>query len=629
MSFTSLLVQTSHAAQSDASGSNALSFLVDDDSAADDFLPPDVAFKLQLNAPDGKTIDTKTMQAQFTVAPGYYLYKSRIQFSIAKTSLISQPALQITEVSLPKGELKNDPTFGEQEVYHHDFIATITLNQPVENKALTIAAIYQGCSEKGLCYAPIKKDIVVSLDTDFTTTNSFSTDESQTASDDQSTQLLKSGNIGLIIAGFFVAGLLLSLTPCVLPMIPILSSIIVGAQASQAAQSANNAPRKWQAFGLSVAYVLGMALSYTLAGIAAGLSGSLLSQSLQNPWVLGASSMVFVLLALSMFGLYELKLPQAIERIVLRSSNQQKGGRFVGVFIMGALSALIVSPCIAAPLAGALIYISQTQNVVLGGVALFALSIGMGIPLLLIGASAGKILPKAGPWMNGVKHFFGVLMISMAIWLIAPLIPTSVQCALWAALFVMLGIYLNALEPLNAALTHQDRNQAKLWKGVGLLSLLLGIALTVGALSGAKSPLQPLANLSSNTCDAAVAETTTLNFARITSIEDLNLALAQAKGKPVMLDFYADWCVACKELEKFTFSDSKVQAALNDTVLLQADLTANNADDQALLKHFGLFGPPAILFFDKNGQTIPNVKTIGYVNASQFLTLLDKRNASL
>ena len=332
-------------------------------------------------------------------------------------------------------------------------------------------------------------------------------------------------------------------------MIPILSSIIVGSQ------SKRDQPSKLHAFGLSVAYVLGMALSYTLAGIAAGLSGNLLSQSLQNVWVLTATALIFVALAFSMFGFYELKLPAAFENKILGASQKLKGGEFFGVFLMGVLSALIVSPCVAAPLAGALIYIGQTHNVFLGGIGLFALAIGMGVPLLLIGASAGSLLPKAGSWMNIVRNFFGVLMLAMAAYLVWPVLPTS----LTAPVDLLIGSYTEHHLP----------------------------------------------------------------FTRIKNVAELDAAIQAAKGKTVMLDFYADWCVSCKEMERFTFSDDEVKAALSNTVLLQADVTDNNDSDQALLKRFGLYGPPGIIFFDASGNEI-TPKVIGYKNTRQFLTILNK-----
>lgn len=580
-------------------------------NAAEEFLPPDVAFKLKLNA-----VDAENIQAAFTIAPGYYLYRERIKFEIPATNDGKPNTAQIASITLPKGEIKDDPNFGKQEVYHHDFNANIKLANISGNEVM-IAATYQGCSEKGLCYAPIKKTIAVNLNeisNSAANTSNSSTDTYD--SDDATTGLLKTGNIWLIIAGFFGAGLLLSMTPCVLPMIPILSSIIVG-KPSQAAHAS-----KLHNFSLSVAYVLGMALSYTLAGVAAGLSGNLLSQSLQNPWVLGSSALVFVFLACSMFGFYEIKLPDAFEDKVLSASNKLKGGKFLGVFVMGILSALIVSPCVAAPLAGALIYISQSQDVVLGATALFALSLGMGVPLLLIGASAGSLLPKTGNWMNTVRNFFGVLMLGMAIWLVSPVIPVGVRLALWATLLIVTAVYLHALDRLPE---HHDHS-AKFWKGIAIILLVFGVALLVGALSGAKSALQPLSFLANESQQQSIP---TLNFTRISSVAELDKKLAEVKGQPVMLDFYADWCVACKEFEEFTFSDQKVQQLLKNTVLLQADVTANSDADVALLKRFALYGPPGIVFFDKSGTEISSIRTVGFQNAERFITTLNQRDRQL
>jgi thioredoxin:protein disulfide reductase len=527
-----LTLPSLHAGESSSIGRNA--FI--EEIQEDEFLSPDVAFKLDLSV-----IDAENLNAHFKTVPGYYLYKERIKFVIKDAN-----TGKIEAVNLPVGEIKDDPNFGKQEVYHHDFDAKIQLsaaNNPV------IHATYQGCSEKGLCYAPVTKVIEIALSKDGH--NNASSVAFSNADDDKTTQALKGGNLWLIIGVFFIAGLLLSFTPCVLPMIPILSSIIVGSQAKRAQ------PSKLHAFSLSVAYVLGMALSYTLAGIAAGLSGNLISQSLQTPWALGATALIFVALAFSMFGFYELKLPTAFENKILGASQKLKGGEFLGVFVMGILSALIVSPCVAAPLAGALIYIGQTHNVFLGGVGLFALAIGMGVPLLLIGASAGSLLPKAGGWMTAVRNFFGVLMLAMAAYLVWPVLPASITA------------------PVNQLLGNSAEHN--------------------------------------------------LPFTRIKNTAELDTAIQSTNGKIVMLDFYADWCVSCKEMEKFTFSDDKVKTALKDAVLLQADVTENNAADQALLKRFGLFGPPGIIFFDAAGNEI-KPKVIGYKNTNDFLKILNKVN---
>lgn len=579
----------------DVSTSGRNTFL--NSSSENEVLPPDEAFKLSVTAKDAQTLE-----AHFIVAPGHYLYRDRIKFTIKAPGTNS-----ISEVVLPEGEPKLDPTFGQTEVYHQNTTGIVKLGGVAQNP-LTLEATYQGCSEKGLCYAPIKKTLDVYLPvSDESGSAAASISDSNASDNSQAASLLKNGKLWLIVAGFFGFGLLLSLTPCVLPMIPILSSIIVGKSAH---------PSRLHAFNLSVAYTLGMALTYTLIGIAAGLSGQLLSAALQNAWALGFGAFIFILLALSMFGFYELQLPSRLESRLVNFTNRIKGGHFIGTFVMGALSALILSPCVAAPLAGALLYISQTRDVVLGGVALFALSIGMGVPLLLLGASAGTLLPKTGPWMNAVRNSFGVLMLGMAVWLISPVIAAAVQMALWAALLIVPAVYMHALDglPVNAS------KWAKLWKGIGIMMLVLGITLLIGAASGAKSPLQPLAGLRTG---IASAPHDSLPFQRLRDLSELDARIKAASGKTVMLDFYADWCVACKELEQFTFSDPRVQKQLANVVLLQADVTQNSPADIALLKQFGLFGPPGILFFNGSGEISPT-KVIGYQNADQFLDTLNR-----
>ena len=590
------------------------------------FLPADQAYGLSVSV-----LDERTLLAEFRITPEYYLYRDRISFNLSEATS-KATGVKIAGVVLPKGEMKLDPNFGNMEVFHQSFQAEIKLVR-TNNLAQTILleASYQGCSDKGLCYPPINKQISIALPVSNPATGvqpnqnvsaltviqqptaSTAQSPTQAVSDSGNTQnentqiarLLKQGNFWLIVSFFFGAGLLLAFTPCMFPMIPILSGIIVGR---------GHKITHAHGFILSLAYVLGMALTYAAVGVAAGLSGTLLSNALQTPWVLGSFAGVFVLLSLSMFGFYELQLPTALQSKLTNTSNHLHGGHLGGVFLMGALSAIIVGPCVAAPLAGALLYIGQTHDAFLGGMALFALAMGMGLPLLLIGASAGTLLPKAGAWMESVKRFFGVLLLAVAIWLISSLIPLSVQMLLWAVLLVLSAVYLHALD----ALPHSASGWHKLWKGVGLLALLLGIAYLIGALSGAHDILRPLGGFGSAQTSAPVS----LQFVRVKNSAELDARIAQAKGKTVMLDFYADWCVSCKEMERYSFSDPRVQAQLKNTVLLQADVTANNDEDKALLQRFELFGPPAILFFDGQGRELSNFRVTGYQDPSRFLQSL-------
>ena len=547
----------------------------------------------------------------------------------------------MANIAMQRGEMKYDANFGNMEVFHRSFPAEVNLQRT--NKAaqtVKLDATYQGCSDAGLCYPPITKQFTLQLPAVDSLTASVSPaklqpsptpatrDASITSAvqpnpemlipadniaqgdnpaneQSQIAKLFKQGNYWLIIPFFFGAGLLLALTPCMFPMVPILSGIIVGR---------GHKITHAHGFFLSLAYVLGMALTYAAAGVVAGLSGELLSSALQTPWVLGSFAAVFVVLSFSMFGFYELQLPSALQNKLSDSGNNLHGGHLSGVFVMGALSAIIVSPCVAAPMAGALIYISQTGDAVLGAIALFTLALGMGVPLLVIGASAGTLLPKAGAWMESVKRLFGVLMLAVAIWLISPLIPLSVQMLLWAALLILSSIYMYALD----ALPHNVSGWHKLWKGIGILALLLGIAYLIGALSGARDMFRPLGGFGTGQ-----ATETTLQFTRIKNIAELEAHIAQAGGKSVMLDFYADWCVSCKEMERFAFSDAKVHAKLKNTLLLQADVTANNDDDKALLKRFALYGPPAILFFDKQGREQGEQRVTGYQDTTQFLITLN------
>jgi thiol:disulfide interchange protein DsbD len=407
-----------------------------------------------------------------------------------------------------------------------------------------------------------------------------------------------------------VFGLLLAFTPCVLPMIPILSGIIAGEGRDL---------DKLRALSLSVSYVLGMALAYAAAGVAAAFSGVLLAAALQNVWVLGAFALVFVLLALSMFGFYELQLPGFLRQRLHSAHRRLHGGQIVSVAAMGVLSAVIVSPCVAAPLAGALLYISQTRDVLLGGAALFSMALGMGVPLIVVGVSEGALLPRAGAWMTGVRRFFGVLLLAVAVWVISPVLPGAAVMLAWAALFIGSAMFLRAIDPLPASASGWQR----LWKGFGVAALVVGVALVVGALSGSRDPLRPVAALSGGGGASTAAP---VSWQRVTSLPELQERL-KAPGKPVMLDFYADWCVSCKEMEALTFSDPKVRAQLDDMLLLQADVTAHNDADRVLLKRFSLFGPPGIVFFDAQGREIRGLRVIGYQNPERFLKTLSLATA--
>ncbi len=575
---------------------------------AEEFLDPLVAFK-----PTAKALDGQTAEVRFTIAKGYYLYRDKFRFKAEpETVALGTP-------QFAAGKMKKDDLFGEVEVYFKEAVIRV----PVERNSsgalpLTLRVTSQGCADGGICYPPQVQTVSLTLPdpastpaaAPMTSAAAGSGDRSGDRSGDESgqiAQLLKDASFWVVVASFFGFGLLLSLTPCVFPMIPILSGIIVGS---------GHKTSHTRAFLLSLAYVLGMALTYAAAGIAAGMTGTLLSAALQNAWVLGGFALVFVVLSFSMFGFYELQLPTFLQSKMSEEAGHLKGGSIPGVAAMGALSALIVGPCVAAPLAGALLYIGQTGDAVLGGIALFVMALGMGVPLLIVGATAKSALPHSGPWMEAVKKAFGVLLLATAVWLVSPVIPVAAQMLAWALLLIIPGIYMHALDPLPA----HAKGWHKFWKGVGLVMVVTGAAMLVGALSGAKDPLQPLGNFRGSD---AIAETKHLAFERVRTVAELD-ARIRAAGKPVMLDFYADWCVSCKEMERFTFSDARVQQKLADTLLLQVDVTANNDDDKALLKRFNLFGPPGIIFFDRAGNEINGLRVVGFQNAEAFLQTLGR-----
>ena len=566
---------------------------------AAELIPPLLAFK-----PTARALDAQTAEVRFEIAKGYYLYRDNFRFAAEPSSI------QLGKPELPKGKQKDDDTFGRVEVFYDE----VAIRVPVERNSsgvlpLTLNVTSQGCADIGVCYPPQKQSVSLEMPDAGAPPAAGPVERAPTADESgRIARLLSGASAWVVVASFFGFGLLLSLTPCVFPMIPILSGIIVGA--GRAGRGVSHA----RGFTLSLGYVLGMAVTYAAAGVAAGFSGTLLSASLQNAWVLGGFALIFVALSLSMFGFYELQLPSFMQSRLSEEATHLKGGSLAAVTLMGALSALIVGPCVAAPLAGALLYIGQTGDAALGGAALFSMGIGMGVPLLAVGLSAGTLLPKSGAWMEAIKKAFGVVLLATALWIVSPLLPVSAQMAGWAALLIIPAIFMHAIDPLPP----HAHAAMRFWKGGGLLMLLTGAAMLAGALSGATDPLRPLAALGSGN---ASAETRALPFERIRSLAELD-ARARAAGKPVMLDFYADWCVSCKEMERFTFSDPRVQQRLSGWLLLQADVTANSDNDKALLARFGLFGPPGILFFNNKGEELPDVRVIGYQRAEDFLATL-------
>lgn len=573
-------------------------------SGSDDFLPPDEAFDFS-----GAITGPNTLHLRWVIADDYYLYKSKIQVRTAST------LVQFGAPDLPAGETKTDEYFGTQEVYHQQVEADVPFSRASpEAAALQARVTYQGCAEAGLCYPPITKTLDLILPkVDAAALNAraaFGTPAP--AEQDRLAAIVRTGSIAALLGVFFLAGLALTFTPCVLPMVPILSGIIAG-------QGAQATPMR--AFTLSLTYVLAMALTYTIAGVLAGLFGQNLQAALQNPWVLGVFALVFVALAFSMFGYYELQMPSAVQERLAAMSNRQQGGTFIGVGAMGVLSALIVGPCVTAPLVAALIVIGQTGDPLRGGLALFALASGMGVPLLLIGTSLGKLLPRAGGWMDTVKQFFGILLLAVALWFARTLLPEALVMLCWGALAIGLAVLLGVFEPATTGAGRVRRTLA-------LPALVWGLAIVAGAAMGNRDPLAPLAGFASGSSAAVAAES--LPFRAVKSVAELDreVAAASAAGKASMLDFAADWCVSCKEMEKYTFTNQGVKAVLANVVLLRADVTENNDDDQALFKRFGIFGPPTIAFFGPEGVERKEFRLVGYVEADKFRAHVERAIAA-
>ena len=559
-----------------------------------DFLEPKDAFKTSF------TQNEDSLNFKLALGKDIYLYDDKLTVFITKPEKIDIK----NEITVPE-----PVPYDEFIVHLNDLDLTIpfsVLKAKLESSKYEVTVSFQGCSKAGLCYAPMSEKYLVEIGAGDTKEDLIKEEAkveviSNLNETDTIANSLKDGNILIVLATFFGFGLLLSLTPCVFPMIPILSSIIVGASQKEKMTASKG-------FILSLVYVLSMSAAYTIAGVIAGVFGANLQVALQNPYVLVVFALIFVALAFSMFGYFEIRLPQAIQTKLNKTTDGKEKQGIAGIAIMGFLSALIVGPCVAPPLAGALVYIGQTGDAVLGGMALFVMSLGMGVPLLLIGLGAGRFMPKPGGWMEGITRIFGIIMIAVAIWLLDRVLDASVIMYLWALLFLGSAIYLRIYTHIISQL-------------ITVVVFILGVVLFVGAISGSTNPLKPLEKFTSSTLVQDVGEKVV--FKKIKNIEELKQAIAQS-DKPVMLDFWASWCVACKEFEEITFKDTQVINKLQNFTLLKADVTANNADDKALQKMFSIVGPPGIIFWDKDKNEVKSSKIVGYKNPKEFLDIVNK-----
>ncbi len=580
------------------SGNSASSFVLE--AGGGDPLPPEQAFDM-----NARFDSANELTVAWQIQPGYYLYRDKFEFFV-------DGDIQLGTANLPNGVEHTDQNFGDVEVFYDYVEAKIPFSRASPSEMpVSIQAGFQGCKDNSICYPPMTRTMALTLPASAEFANSGTANAAandspvQISEQDFLANVITSDSMWAVLGTFYLLGLGLSLTPCVLPMIPILSSIITA--------NGNVTPTK--GFALSFSYVMGMAVTYTVAGALAAMAGGQIQAMFQQPWIISLFAAMFVFLALGMFGMYELQMPSAIQSRVSALANKQKGGTFLGTALIGALSALIVTACVAPPLIATLAVMGQSGDVVRGASALFALSMGMGSPLLIVGASAGTLLPKAGPWMNTVKAAFGVMMIGVAIWMLDRILPGTTILLLWALLVFLSGVFLGAFD----ALPETAGPGKRFAKGVGVLACLYGALMLIGATLGGENPLRPIPQ-SMFSGGGTMAAPEQLEFRAVETVAELESALSEARSarQPVMIDFTAEWCVSCKEMEEYTFPDPGVVAALKPFLLLRADVTANNDDDQALLDYFNSYGPPTIAFFDAGGGVQNPYKLVGYVPAEKF-----------